>query len=80
MAAAEAQIAAGEQRRADRDREIKEIKQTVQGMDGKIDQLISEHNRQQGALSLGRWLISIGVPSLLGGWALALWHLFGGKN
>ena len=80
MATVEAKLAAAELSRADRDREIRQIKDTIKGMDGKLDQLVEDKAHRDGALGLGRWMVSIGVPSLIGGWVLALWHLFGGKN
>lgn len=80
MATLEAQMAAAAQQRVDRDREIRDIKTMLHGIDAKLDTLNSEHLQQQGALKLGRWLVNIGIPSLIGGWALALWQLFGGKH
>lgn len=80
MAMAEAQIAAMIEQRSDRDCEVKAIKESIRGIDSKIDQLIEDKAHRDGAISLGRWLIGIGIPSLIGGWVLAIWHFLEGKN
>lgn len=80
MATAEAQIAAIIDQRSDRDREIKQIKESIGGVDRKLDLLVEDKAQRDGAIRLGRWLIGIGIPSLVGGWVLALWHLLEGKN
>ena len=80
MATAEAQIAAWAEQRAERDREVKAMKQTMASIDSKLDQLVEDKARRDGALGLGRWLITIGIPSLLGGMVMTLWHLIGEKQ
>ncbi len=79
MAKAEAQIEAIGEARADRDREIKALKESFAAINAKLDLLIADKARRDGALGLGRWLIGIGIPALVAGWAVALWHLVGGR-
>lgn len=56
------------------------MKQTMASIDSKLDQLVEDKARRDGALGLGRWLITIGIPSLLGGMVMTLWHLIGEKQ
>lgn len=80
MATAEAQIQAIVEARADRDREMKALKAELGAANGKLDVLLSDKERRDGALGLGRWLIGIGLPTLVGGFILELWHFFDGKH
>jgi hypothetical protein len=80
LATIEAQIAAIPAMRADRDREISAIKVMQTEINHKLDLLIEDKQRRDGALGLGRWMIAVGIPSLVGGALLWVWHLFDGKN
>lgn len=80
MATAEAQIAAMVEQRTERDREVKAMKEVIGSIDRKLDQLVEDKARRDGALGLGRWLITIGIPSMVGAAVLALWNLFEGKH
>lgn len=80
VATVEAQIAEIHALRADRDREIRAIKVMQTEINHKLDLLIEDKQRRDGALGLGRWMISVGIPSLVGGALLWVWHLFDGKN
>ena len=80
LATIEAQIAAMAEARAERDREIKAIKEGQGEIVRKLDILIADKARRDGALGLGRWLITIGIPSLIGGAVLWIWHLFDGTR
>lgn len=52
----------------------------MRSIDQKLDLLVEDKARRDGAVGLGRWLIAIGIPSLIGGAVLALWEVFGGNN
>lgn len=80
LATIEAQIAAMAEARAERDREIKAIKEGQIEIVRKLDILIADKARRDGALGLGRWLITIGIPSLIGGAVLWVWNLFDGTR
>lgn len=79
MATAEAQIEAIHEALADRDREIKALKEGNAEINRKLDVLIAEKERRDGALGMGRWLITIGIPSLVGGAVLWVWHFLDSK-
>lgn len=74
MATAEAQIDAIHEAWTDRDREIKELKEVNADISRKLDLLIEDKQRRDGALGMGRWLIAVGIPSLIGGAALWVWN------
>lgn len=74
MATAEAHIEAIHEARADRDREIKALKEGNAEINRKLDLLIEDKQRRDGALGMGRWLITVGIPSLIGGAALWVWQ------
>lgn len=74
MATAEAQIDAIHEAWTDRDREIKELKEVNADINRKLDLLIEDKQRRDGALGMGRWLITVGIPSLIGGAALWVWN------
>ena len=80
MATAEAKILAIVDQRTERDREVRDLKGTMRSIDQKLDLLVEDKARRDGAVGLGRWLIAIGIPSLIGGAVLALWEVFGGHN
>lgn len=79
MATAEAHIEAIHEARADRDREIKALKEGNAEINRKLDVLIADKERRDGVLGMGRWLITIGIPSLVGGAVLWVWNLFDSK-
>lgn len=79
MATAEAQIEAIHEAWTDRDREIKALKEVNADINRKLDLLIADKERRDGVLGMGRWLITVGIPSLIGGAALWVWHLFDSK-
>lgn len=79
MATAEAQITAIHASRADRDREIKALKQVNADINRKLDLLIEDKQRRDGALGMSRWLITVGIPSLIGGAVLWVWHFLDSK-
>lgn len=74
MATAEAQIDAIHEAWTDRDREIKELKEVNADINRKLDLLIEDKQRRDGVLGMGRWLITIGIPSLVGGAVLWVWN------
>jgi len=80
MATVEAQVHAIVEMREERDREIKSIKTSLSDIGGKLDLLVQDKARRDGALGLSRWLIGIGIPGMIGGWVLYLWHIFEGKS
>lgn len=80
LSSIEAQLDAIHEIRADRDREMKAIKDMQAEINRKLDVLIADKSRRDGALGLGRWLITVGIPSLIGGAVLALWHMFDAKH
>lgn len=91
IASMEAQLAAIREARADRDREMKAVKarqdgieaelaETVRAINAKLELLIEDKAKRDGALGLGRWLFAIGLPSMAGAFALEVWHLLGGKH
>ena len=79
VATAEAQIAAIIEAWVDRDREIKAIKTGQDTINSKLDLLIEDKQRRDGALGMGRWLITIGIPSMVGGVVLWVLHLIDGR-
>lgn len=79
MAKTEAQIAAIHEARTDRDREIKALKGVNADINRKLDLLIEDKQRRDGALGMGRWLITVGIPSLIGGAALWVWNFLDSK-
>ena len=79
VATAEAQIEAIHEAQADRDREIKALKQVNADINRKLDLLIEDKQRRDGVLGMGRWLITIGIPSLVGGAVLWVWHFLDTK-
>ena len=50
-----------------------ELRSTLSSMDDKLELLLASKARYDGALGLGRWLIGIGLPTLVGG--TVLWFL-----
>lgn len=64
---AEEQIKAIIDGRGDRDREMKALKATLTEIDAKLDLLLEDKNKRDGVLGMGRWLIAIGIPSMVGG-------------
>ena len=80
MATVEAHIDAIVEARVERDREIKAIKEDQIAANKKLDLLLEDKQLRDGATGLGRWLITIGIPSLVGGAVLWVWHLVNGKG
>ena len=80
MATVEAHIDAIVEARVGRDREIKAIKEAQVLTNQKLDLLLEDKQLRDGAMGLGRWLITIGIPSLVGGAVLWVWHLVDGKG
>ena len=80
MATVEAHIDAIVEARVERDREIKAIKEAQVLTNQKLDLLLEDKQLRDGAMGLGRWLITIGIPSLVGGAVLWVWHLVDGKG
>jgi hypothetical protein len=65
-------VAAANLQRADRDREIRDIKRAVKSIEDKIDLLIADKNTRDGAVGLGKWLVTTGVFGAIGAVALAV--------
>lgn len=63
--------------RAQRDREIKDIKNTVGGMDGKLDQLVADKAGRDTAISLAKWLVGTGFLGIVGSVIVATLHYVG---
>lgn len=63
--------------RVARDREIKEIKATVGGMDGKLDQLVADKAGRDTAISLAKWFVGTGFLGLVGSVIVATLHYIG---
>ncbi len=80
MATVEAHIDAIVEARVERDREIKAIKEGQIAANKKLDLLLEDKQLRDGAIGLGRWLITIGIPSLVGGAVLWVWRLVDGKG
>ena len=80
MATVEAHIDAIVEARVERDREIKAIKEGQIAANKKLDLLLEDKQLRDGAIGLGRWLITIGIPSMVGGAAMWVWHLVDGKG
>lgn len=68
---------AAAQVRADRDREIRDIKTTIHDVDAKLDRLIADKNQRDGALIFGKWLVGVGFFSAVGGIVLATLQYIG---
>lgn len=79
MATIEARADAIELARRDRDREFGEFRAAVLEINASLKLLLADKSSRDGALGLGRWLIGIGLPALIGGWAIALWHFLAEK-
>lgn len=80
MATVEAHIDAIVEARVERDREIKAIKEGQIAANKKLDLLLEDKQLRDGAIGLGRWLITIGIPSMVGGAVLWVWRLVDGKG
>ena len=74
MATVEAHIDAIVEARVERDLEIKAIKEGQIAANKKLDLLLEDKQLRDGAIGLGRWLITVGIPSLIGGAALWVWR------
>ena len=77
MAKVESQMRAFVEARGDRDKQLKGFHTQLADIDSKLGLLLQDKDRRDGALGLGRWLLTIGVPSLIGGAALWLWNTIG---
>jgi hypothetical protein len=72
----EAQDAVAVQHRTDRDREIRDIKLTVNAMDAKLDLLIADKNSRDTLVGLGKWLVASGLFGTVGALAMWIWQAF----
>ncbi len=77
VAAIEAREIAAVEVRAFRDREIKEIKETVASVDGKIDLLVIDKAGRDTTISVGKWFVGTGFFGLVGSAILATLHYIG---
>lgn len=68
---------AAERTRADRDREIRDIKKVVGDIDGKLDLLVKDKDQRDGAIGLGKWLVGTGFFALVGSAVIATLHYIG---
>lgn len=71
-----AERAAGEVRIA-RDREIKDIKTTIGGMDTKLDRLVADKAAKDAAIGMGKWLVGTGFLGVVGSVIVATLHYIG---
>ncbi len=71
-----AERAAGEVRIA-RDREIKDIKTTIGGMDTKLDRLVADKAAKDAAIGVGKWLVGTGFLGVVGSVIVATLHYIG---
>ncbi len=71
-----AERAAGEVRIA-RDREIKDIKTTIGGMDAKLDRLVADKAAKDAAIGVGKWLVGTGFLGVVGSVIVATLHYIG---
>lgn len=63
-----------------RDIEIHAVREGQVELAQKMETLLVDKERRDGALGLGKWLISAGIPSLIGGAVLWIWHLPAGSK
>lgn len=63
-----------------RDVEIHAVREGQLELAQKMETLLMDKERRDGALGLGKWLISVGIPSLIGGAVLWVWHLLDGSK
>lgn len=59
----------------DRDRELRDIRQTVHQIRDIVDDLRADQNRRDGAIGLGKWVVGTGFLGAVGAAVLAAWHL-----
>lgn len=77
VAGLEANERASVEVRASRDREIKEIKTTVGGMDAKLDLLVIDKAGRDTTISLGKWIVGTGFFGVVGSVIVATLHYIG---
>lgn len=63
--------------RATRDREIRDIKNTMQDVDTKLDQLLNDKAGRDTAISLGKWIVGTGFFGVVGSVIVATLHYIG---
>lgn len=63
-----------------RDIETHAIREGQVELAQKMETLLMDKERRDGALGLGKWLISVGIPSLIGGAVLWIWRLLDGSK
>lgn len=63
--------------RVTRDREIRDVKETVNGMDTKLDTLLADKAGRDTAISWAKWLIGTGFFGVVGSVIVATLHYIG---
>lgn len=77
VAALEANERAAVDSRNMRDREIRDIKKTLNDVDTKLDGLISDKAGRDTAISLGKWIVGTGFFGVVGSVIVATLHYIG---
>jgi len=76
-----ARLEAAEQRnseiQASRDRETADMKATYADIDAKLERLIEDKNKRDGAIGFGKWIVGTGFFAMVGSAVLAVLHLLG---
>ena len=79
-------VAALEERAKARDIEMRDMKDALKELGGKLDdiadgvkKLVASENQRVGALNLGKFIAGTGVLGALGTGALVFWHGLAGK-
>ncbi len=63
--------------RITRDREIREIKDTVEKVDGKVDTLVNDKAGRDTVIGFAKWLVGVGFFGTVGSVILATLHYIG---
>lgn len=80
VARLEAEAKENARHRADRDREIRDIKDTVRRVEEKLDKLMDAEARRDGAIGLGKWIVGTGFLGAVGTVFFALTEWLRGHN
>lgn len=80
VARLEAGERAAEDHRVTRDREIRDIKDTVRRVEKKLDKLMDAEARRDGAIGLGKWIVGTGFLGAVGTVFFALTEWLRGHN
>lgn len=76
-----ARLEAAEQRnselQASRDHETTAMKATYAEIDAKLELLIEDKNKRDGAIGFGKWIVGTGFFAMVGSAVLAVLHLLG---